>query len=111
MLPITRLFPHAPDLNAGPIAVAADGTKALVVNATFPDTPARGSVAVLDTRTLRVTRRVATGTEPVGLAVDPARNQAYVAELPGRHRQPGSGSATRARACSSGRPSTCVAPY
>ena len=79
MLPITRLFPRTRDLNAGPIAMAADGAEALVVNATFPDTPARGSVAVLDTRTLRVTRRVATGTEPVGLAVDPARDQVYVA--------------------------------
>ena len=79
LLPITRLFPRTRDLNAGPIAMAADGAEALVVNATFPDTPARGSVAVLDTRTLRVTRRVATGTEPVGLAVDPARDQVYVA--------------------------------
>jgi YVTN family beta-propeller protein len=77
-VPITRIFPHAADLNAGPLALNSSGTAALVLNSTFPDNPARGTVAVINTRTLRVTSRIRVGTEPTGLAIDGRRNTAYV---------------------------------
>jgi YVTN family beta-propeller protein len=77
-VPITRIFPHAADLNAGPVALNKSGTAALVVNSTFPDNPARGTVAVLNTRTLRVTSRIRVGTEPIGLAIDGKHSKAYV---------------------------------
>ena len=77
-VPIARIFPHAADLNAGPLALNSSGTSALVLNSTFPDNPARGTVAVINTRTLRVTSRIRVGTEPTGLAIDGKRNTAYV---------------------------------
>ena len=77
-VPITRIFPRAADLNAGPVALNSSGTAALVVNSTFPDNPARGTVAVVNTRTLRVMSRIRVGTEPTGLAIDGKHNTAYV---------------------------------
>jgi len=77
-LPITYLYPHSPAPNAGPIALTAGGAYALVVNSTFPDDPMRGTVAVVDTRTLHVLDRVTVGTEPTGLAIDYDRQTAYV---------------------------------
>jgi YVTN family beta-propeller protein len=77
-VPITYLFPHSAAPNAGPIALTAGGDFALVVDSTFPDNPMRGTVAVLDTRTLRVLDRITTGTEPTGLAIDYARGTVYV---------------------------------
>ena len=77
-VPITRIFPHTADLNAGPLALNNSGTAALVVNSTFPENPGRGTVAVLNTSTLRVTSRIRVGTEPTGLAIDGKRNTAYV---------------------------------
>jgi YVTN family beta-propeller protein len=77
-VPITRIFPHTANLNPGPIALNNTGTAALVVNSTFPDTPGRGAVAVLNTRTLRVTSKIRVGTEPIGLAIDRARHTTYV---------------------------------
>jgi YVTN family beta-propeller protein len=65
-VPITRIFPPAADLNAGPLALNSSGTAALVLNSTFPDNPASGTVAVINTRTLRVTSRIRVGTEPTG---------------------------------------------
>ena len=80
-VPLNRIFPHTSNLNAGPIALNNTGTAALVVNSTFPDTPGRGSVAVLNTRTLRVTSRIRVGTEPTGLAIDRARHTTYVSNF------------------------------
>ena len=77
-VPISRIFPHATDLNAGPLALNSSGTAALVLNSTFPDNPASGTVAVINTRTLRVTSRIRVGTEPTGLAIDGKRITAYV---------------------------------
>jgi DNA-binding beta-propeller fold protein YncE len=77
-VPITRIFPHTANLNAGPIALNRSGTAALIVNSTFPDNPGRGTVAVLSTRTFRVMSRIRVGTEPIGLAIDGKRNTAYV---------------------------------
>jgi YVTN family beta-propeller protein len=77
-VPVTKIFPHVTDINAGPVALNNTGTAALVVNSTFPDNPARGTVAVLNTRTLKVTAQIKVGTEPTGLAIDRARNTAYL---------------------------------
>jgi DNA-binding beta-propeller fold protein YncE len=77
-VPITRIFPHTANLNAGPIALNDSGTAALVVNSTFPDNPGRGAVAVLSTRTLRVRARIQVGTEPIGMAIDRIHNITYV---------------------------------
>jgi DNA-binding beta-propeller fold protein YncE len=77
-VPITRIFPHTANLNAGPVALNNSGTAALVVNSTFPENPGRGTVAVLSTRTLRVRSRIRVGTEPTALAIDRKRNTTYV---------------------------------
>jgi YVTN family beta-propeller protein len=77
-VPITKIFPHVSNLNAGPIALNNSGTEALVVNSTNVDNPARGTVAVLNTRTLKVTAQIKVGTEPTGMAIDRKRNTAYV---------------------------------
>jgi DNA-binding beta-propeller fold protein YncE len=77
-VPVTRLFPGVADLNAGPIALSSDGKTLLVVNSTFPDSPAAGNVAFLDLATLKVTTSLPLGTEPLGIAVDRVRGTAYV---------------------------------
>ena len=77
-IPITTIFPGSQALNAGPVALTGSGRYALVVNSTFPDNPARGTVAVISTRTLKVVESVPVGTEPTGLAIDYQRHTAYV---------------------------------
>jgi DNA-binding beta-propeller fold protein YncE len=77
-VPITRIFPHSKAPNAGPIALTSSGRFALAVNSTFPETPQQGTIAILNTRTLKVRREVNVGTEPTGLALDNERNTAYV---------------------------------
>lgn len=77
-VPITSIFPHVSSLGAGPVALNNSGTAALVVNSTSPDNPGRGSVAVLSTRTLRVTSQIPLGNEPLGMAIDRQRNITYV---------------------------------
>ena len=54
--------PHARDLNLGPVALNARGTTAYVVNSTFPDEPARGSLRVIATRGYRLGARSARGS-------------------------------------------------
>ena len=73
------LFPHARDLNLGPVALNARGTRAYVVNSTFPDAPARGSLRVISTRGYRLGALVRTGIEPVDVTVSPRRGTVYVA--------------------------------
>jgi DNA-binding beta-propeller fold protein YncE len=76
-VPITRIFPGGP--NAGPIALNPSNTVAMVVNSTFPDSNAGpGAVAFLDTKTLRVTRRITLGNEPTAMALDTRRGMTYV---------------------------------
>jgi YVTN family beta-propeller protein len=77
-VPITKIFPNVSNLNAGPIELNNSGTAALVVNSTSVDNPARGTVAVLNTRTLKVNAQIKVGTEPTDLAIDRARNTAYI---------------------------------
>ena len=77
-VPAPALFRHVQDLNPGEVALNRAGTALLVVNSTFPDTPARGRVSVLDTRTLKVRRLIPLGTEPQGIAVDLKRGTTYV---------------------------------
>ena len=77
-VPILRIFPQSKGPNAGPIALNNSGTAALVVNSTFPDNPERGTVAVLNTRTLRVMSQIRVGTEPIGMAIDRKHNTTYV---------------------------------
>jgi YVTN family beta-propeller protein len=76
-LSITRIFPKTGP-NTGPIALNPSGTRALVLNSTFPDAPQAGTVAFINTRTLAVTKRITLGTEPTGIAVDRKRGTAYV---------------------------------
>ena len=54
------------------------GRYALAVDSTPPDNPARGTVAVLSTGTLKVLYSITVGTEPTGLAIDYKRQTAYV---------------------------------
>jgi YVTN family beta-propeller protein len=75
-LPILRLF-SSRSPNMGAVAFARSGRYALVENSTFPDSPQRGQVAAVDTRTYRVAWQVSTGAEPLDLAVDQVRNVAY----------------------------------
>jgi YVTN family beta-propeller protein len=75
-IPVTRLFQGAP--NAGPIAINQDGTRALAVNSTDPGSPGNGTVAVINTATLGVTRRIPVGGEPLAMALDNARDTTYV---------------------------------
>jgi len=77
-VPVTRLFPGVSNLNAGPIALTASGSTLLVINSTFPDSPAAGNVAFLNTSTLKVTNSLTLGTEPLGVAIDKVRGTAYV---------------------------------
>jgi DNA-binding beta-propeller fold protein YncE len=77
-IPMTRLFPGAAAPNAGPIALNNNGSLGLVVNSTFPDNRGIGSVAVLNTRTLKVQSSIRLGTEPTAMAIDRKRNITYV---------------------------------
>jgi YVTN family beta-propeller protein len=77
-VPITTIFPHVSNLNAGPITINNSGTEALVVNSTNVDHPGRGTVALLNTRTRKVTARIKVGTEPTGMVIDRKRSTAYV---------------------------------
>ncbi|MET0693963.1 MAG: YncE family protein [Propionibacteriaceae bacterium] len=78
-LPILKVFPNSDGPNTGPVTFNAKGTKAFVVDSTFPDEPERGTVSVVNTKTYRVGAQIRTGIEPVGMAVDAKRNTAYVA--------------------------------
>jgi YVTN family beta-propeller protein len=53
------------------------GTEALVVNSTNVDNPARGTVALLNTRTRKVTAQIKVGIEPTGMTIDRKRSTAY----------------------------------
>jgi DNA-binding beta-propeller fold protein YncE len=77
-IPVTSIFPADKAPDAGPVALTGSGQYALAVDSTFPDSPARGTVAVISTRTLKVVYRVRVGTEPTGLAIDYQRQTAYV---------------------------------
>ena len=74
----STLFPHARDLNLGPLALNARGTTAYVVNSTFPDQPRRGSLRVIATHGYRLGAQVRTEIEPVDVTVGPRRGTAYV---------------------------------
>lgn len=76
-VPITKIFPHVSNLNAGPIMINNSGTEALVVNSTNVDNPARGTVALLNTRTRKVTAQIKVGIEPTGMTIDRKRSTAY----------------------------------
>ena len=41
----------------------------MVLNSTFPTTPTRGSVTIVDTRTMKVSRRTKLGVESTQLAI------------------------------------------
>ena len=77
-IPAPTLFPGPAPINMGDITIAAGGRIAMVVNSTFPDAPAAGSVSVLGTRHLKVRRVIRLGTEPEGIAVDRRRATTYV---------------------------------
>jgi hypothetical protein len=77
-VPITRIFPHATDISAGPIALNNRGTAALVVNSASPE---RGTVVVLSTRRLRVRSRIRSVPTRTGLAIDRNRNTTYVSNF------------------------------
>jgi YVTN family beta-propeller protein len=77
-IPVTTIFPASPAPNAGPVALTRSGRYALAVDSTVPDNPARGTVAVISTRTLKVVESIPVGTEPTGLAIDYQRHTAYV---------------------------------
>jgi DNA-binding beta-propeller fold protein YncE len=77
-IPVTTIFPASTAPNAGPVALTRSGQYALAVDSTVPDNPARGTVAVISARTLKVVSRVSVGTEPTGLAIDYQRQTAYV---------------------------------
>ncbi len=70
-----RLFPHAGGINTGPVAVGPRGTL-MVVNSTFPDSPRRGTVTVLERSTRAIVSRTRLGVEPTSLAVDAMGRQA-----------------------------------
>jgi DNA-binding beta-propeller fold protein YncE len=75
-LPILHLFTSkAP--NMGAVAFSRSGRYALVENSTVPDEPRSGQVTAVNARTFRIAWRVRTGAEPLGLAVDTARDIAY----------------------------------
>jgi YVTN family beta-propeller protein len=75
---VGSIFPASLAPNAGPVELTGSGQYALAVDSTVPDNPARGTVAVISTRTLKVVYRVTVGTEPTGLAIDYQRRTAYV---------------------------------
>ena len=75
-VPIASIFPNTSP-NAGSIALTSSGRYALILNATFPDEPKRGTVAILDTTTLKVVSSVQVGTEPTSLALDTTTSTAY----------------------------------
>ena len=67
-----RLFPGAVrrfTLVMGDVAVSPNGRYAMVLNSTFPTTPTRGSVTIVDTKTMKVSRRTKLGFEPTQLAI------------------------------------------
>jgi YVTN family beta-propeller protein len=75
-----NLFPGAVKnftLDMGDIAVTPNGRYAMVLNQTFPNTPVRGSVTVIDTTTFKVVNRMELGMEPVRFAI--AGSKTYVA--------------------------------
>jgi hypothetical protein len=78
-----RLFPNAQNLNLGPLVLNGRGTRAYVVNSTFPDEPGRGALRVITTRGYRLGARVAMGIEPVDVAVG-LRGTVYVANYGSR---------------------------
>ena len=77
-IPAPRLFPNAHDLNLGPLVLNGRGTRAYIVNSTFPDDPQRGSLRAITTRGYGLGALVRTGIEPVGVAVG-QRGTVYVA--------------------------------
>lgn len=77
--PSPQLFPRSQDVNLGPLVLNRAGTRAYVVNSTFPDAPAHGSVRVIDTRGYHIGANVRTGIEPVGVTAGPQRSTVYVA--------------------------------
>jgi DNA-binding beta-propeller fold protein YncE len=70
----TRLFPHAPNINVGPVVAGPHRTLS-VVNSTFPDSAAQGSVTTIMRPTRKVVSRTLLGTEPTSLAADPMGKQ------------------------------------
>lgn len=77
-VPLPRLFPREENLNPGSIALPPGGKVALIVNSTYPDSPAQGAVAVLGIKKLKVRRHIDLGTEPQGMAIDARRDTTYV---------------------------------
>lgn len=77
-VPMPRMFPRTQNLNPGAVALAPGGRVALVLNSTYPDSPGKGSLAVLGTASLKVRRHINLGTEPEGLALDRRRDTTYV---------------------------------
>jgi YVTN family beta-propeller protein len=77
-VPVTSIFPNDTAPNAGPVALTRSGQYALAADSTSADAPGLGTVAVLDTRTLKVQYNIPVGTEPLGLAIDYDRQTAYV---------------------------------
>lgn len=66
------------NLNMGNVALTGSGRYALVENSTYPDSPAKGQLTAINTRTYKIAWRATTGTEPIGLAIDTKRHTAYL---------------------------------
>jgi DNA-binding beta-propeller fold protein YncE len=61
------VFPNSSGPNVGPIVLNKAGTKAMVLDSTFPDTPGIGTVSVLNTATLKPIQQISLGVEPLDL--------------------------------------------
>jgi DNA-binding beta-propeller fold protein YncE len=77
-MPAPALFPRSSNLNLGPLTLNGRGTRAYVVNTTFPDHPGRGALRVIRTRDYRIAGAAGTGIEPASVTAGP-RGTAYVA--------------------------------
>jgi DNA-binding beta-propeller fold protein YncE len=76
--PANALFPRSQNLNVGDVALNPSGSRVMVVNSTFPDSPGQGMVAVLDAQTLKAVHRIPVGREPMAVVTDPEGGQTYV---------------------------------
>ncbi len=62
-----KAFPGNSGPNVGPVILNRAGTKALVLDSTFPDVPMIGTISVINTATLKVGQQISLGVEPLDL--------------------------------------------
>jgi DNA-binding beta-propeller fold protein YncE len=73
-----KVFPTSPAPNVGPLVLNPRGTKAMVLNSTFPDAPGLGTVSVINPLTLKFLKSITVGLEPTDIKVDRSLGTTYV---------------------------------